>query len=170
MNASIHTSVLTPKPKQREVSPMINLAIWEVAYQKELKHFWKLITKKASRIKYLEGLDLFSVSEAEARKKTRHLKYLKDELDTLLGFKLFMDNLKDAYFETLAWSADQKATMESMYKDRVDELEKSIHILTIAFDSANQGEQFYTNLLVSILKELTEKNISLNVLKANHYE
>lgn len=145
-------------------SPTFKLAVWEYAYQKELEPYWELVTKKAKRIKKLEKLDFFSLPEKEAMQKTQYLNYLNDELDKMVGFKLFTENLKDAYLETSAWLADYTAYLQSTLLHDHEEMAKNYLVVSECLLAASQSERVCLKLLESIVEELGAKNISLDRL------
>jgi len=79
----------------------ISLAIWEHAYDKEAASFDAILVRKAKYLQALKGIDLFDMPEAEAVKMSKQIDFLTGEITSQYSFKLFADNMRTEYMETL---------------------------------------------------------------------
>ncbi len=162
MSASYHTSVKISTTKDTQISPTWNLAIWETAYQKELTKYWKLLQKKATYVLKLEQDEVLELSNSQAQKRLKQLHYLREELITLNGFKIFTENLKDAYLETSVWLADYHQEKEKTYQNRITTLEKNNQDLDDLYQQSSINELLYLDTIINILSELRERKIDLS--------
>ena len=80
--------------------PTYDVGFWEYVYEMELKRYLNLLEKKANRLKYLKSLDLFMFPEQKAMSINKQIHFLGEELNTLYGMKLFMDEMKNAYLDS----------------------------------------------------------------------
>ena len=78
----------------------------------------------------------------------------------MLGYKLCVDNLKEAYFNTSAWLHDQSIKDQKALLKEVVNLRKNNLILYEAFQSASKGESLYLEMLESILSEQGNNHIT----------
>ena len=84
----------------QKIKPTYDVGFWEYVYELELKRYMKLLRGKAKRLKYLKGLDLFSLPEKKAISSNKQIHLLEAELNTLFGMKLFMDEMKNCYLDS----------------------------------------------------------------------
>ncbi|MEM9824139.1 MAG: hypothetical protein AAF985_23845 [Bacteroidota bacterium] len=150
---NLTTPLSSSKVDSSNDSPYLNLAVWEVAYQNELKAFWNIITRKAKRIQYLESLDPFSLAETKAKRQLRALQGLQTELNVLVGFKKHVEHLKFAYFNTSLWLTEYYQQKEQNHLKQILELKKSYHSLHKQFELASAWELRFLNAITQIQKE-----------------
>jgi hypothetical protein len=90
----------TAKPGKPTANPYY-VGFWEYVYEKETKLFDTLLTQKANYLKALKNKDLFAMPDDEARQTQRRITYLSSELNTLYGFKLFTDQMRNCYLDSI---------------------------------------------------------------------
>ena len=85
----------------KEEKPFYDVNFWEDVYEKEVKLFMDFVIKKAKWLKVLESKDLFAISAPEASKAQKQINIISDELNTAYGFKIFTDEMKNCYVDSI---------------------------------------------------------------------
>lgn len=106
--------------------PYYDVGFWEHVYEREQKSFNVLLLSKAERLKSLKAKDLFVLPEPEARQTQRAINALTIELNTLYGFKLFTDEMRNCYMDNI-----EKTCGDSL--GRILFLERELHLLALEY-------------------------------------
>jgi hypothetical protein len=149
----------------RITTPTFNLALWEYAYVLELKRYWPWVEKKARRLKELKEIDLFGLSEKEAKKKLWQINYLEQELSDMVGFKEFTDNLKIAYLETSVWLSEYFEKREQKNFEQMVNLKKDFQSIFEAYHHSSRNEKKLSELVIQFFEETESKGLVLDCLK-----
>lgn len=79
---------------------LTEVGYWEAIYEKYHKSFYDLLKRKAVYLKQLKDEDLFSLSEKEALRTNKRIKYLEQELDILWSYQDMIEQLRHAYYSS----------------------------------------------------------------------
>lgn len=81
--------------------PFYDVGFWEYVYERERKGFDSLLLHKAAKLRYIKAKDLLALPEADAMQTQRVIKALTIELNTLYGFKIFTDEMRNCYLDNI---------------------------------------------------------------------
>lgn len=103
----------------KAANPYYDVGFWEYVYAKEYKAYNTILAQKAKHLQALMNKDLFALAESEAQKTQRQILYLESELTQLYGFKLFTDEMRRCYI------------------DSIDKIYNAYHITNLALEVEN---------------------------------
>lgn len=149
----------------QKVSPTFNLALWEYFYESEFRRYWELVEHKAKRLRKLREIDLFGLTDGEAKNKNRQIKYLEDELTKMAGIKDFAQNLKMAYLKTSVWLLNHFEQKEKEQLERIEIIESERQLLLNALENSCSWEGIYFQLIIECIEEAHSKGLTLECIK-----
>jgi hypothetical protein len=130
----------------KERKPTYDVGFWEYVYALELKPFLRLIERKAAYLIELEAKDPFHLPQKEATHIFRRIKVLSEELNTLYGMKLFMDEMKNCYL-------DSSEKIYNTYHAKNLALEIENHRLKQFMGIEMNTSQCYLDLAIKLCKQ-----------------